>query len=122
MVLNTLCADPHIVHFTQTLKKIDTLQGYGPPATLLGLEEHLAYVKEALLRESLTSEEYRRLIYIIEKLLSRYAYRDGSQRSRIYARAQQELIKMLKTTERGLLIQAELQKSPLIKAYINTLS
>ncbi len=122
MVLNTLHADPPIAHFTGTLKKIDALQGYGPSATLLGLEEHLAYVKEALLKESLTSQEYRRVLYITEKLLLRYAYRDGSQRSRIYARAQCELINLLKTTERGLLIQAELGKSPLIQAYIKALS
>lgn len=85
----------------RTLEQIDALEEYGPLSNLKGLENYLGIVDTYCMKTSLSHEEAALLKAILERLFSRYAYRDGSHRSRIYAEAQRRAITLLNTTGLG---------------------
>lgn len=106
-----------------TLEQIDSLKEYGPPATLNGLEYYLEVIAEYRSKRSLTYEEAFLIEGILERIFSRYAYRDGSQRSRIYAEAHRRVITLLDATDLGKeLLQQQARQRPLMQAYIDALT
>lgn len=123
--LTILAQDTHslLQQLDGTLEQIDSLEEYGPPATLKGLEAYLEVVATYRAKPSLSYEEASLLEGILERLFSRYAYRDGSQRSRIYAEAQRRVITLLDATPLGKeLLRQQARQSPLMQAYIEALS
>jgi hypothetical protein len=106
-----------LTRLESTLKNIDTLKGYGPISNLYGLEGYMQFVEEVMNGKQSSPEALRQAYGIAEKLFSRYAYRDGSYRSRIYAQAQQQLYTILNSSHQGKLLLKELtEQHPLIAA------
>ena len=98
-----------------TLTRIDTLQGHGPISHLYGLEKYLTSLEKILARKNSKPVALNRAYTIAEKICSRYSYRDGSYRSRVYAQAQQSLFKLLNSSSEGTHILKKLtQQYPLI--------
>ncbi len=106
-----------------TLEQIDALEEYGPPSSLKGLECYLRVIDTYRMKTFLSAGESALLEGILERLFSRYAYRDGSQRSRIYAEAHRRVITLLDTTDLGKeLLRKYAAQSPLVQAYIERLT
>lgn len=102
----------------ETLKEIDTLEGYGSYRALNGLEYYLDHMQMLCEQNDLSQDEGSLLEALVTKLFSRYAYKDGSYRSRIYGKAQQKAHALLQSSERGKLILTKLSDElPLIEAY-----
>jgi len=105
--------------FHKRLAFVDALQDYGPidesrnpfmdDLNFIDLYSEVEHYRE----NSLVAEE------MIEKLFSRYAYRDGSHRSRIYSSTHQKLVTLLKrTSQRQTLLLKYLEKYPYLKLYL----
>ena len=100
-----------------TLTKIDSLDGHGPISHLYGLEKYLNFLEKTLANENIKPNALCNAYSIAEKICSRYSYRDGSYRSRVYAQAQQSLCKLLNSTSEGThLLKKLTQKYPVIAA------
>lgn len=106
-----------------TLELIDALEGYGPHESLEGLELYLQVLQDTLSKEGPDDDEKDLLEGILSKLFSRYAYRDGSYRSRIYAEAQKRAITLLCESPLGKeLLEKHAEERPFIRPYIEVLS
>jgi hypothetical protein len=69
-------------------------------------------------QNDLSEDERSLLAALVKKLFSRWAYKDGSYRSRIYGKAQQKALALLQSSEPGTLILAKLSEEfPIIEAY-----
>ena len=100
-----------------TLTKIDSLEGHGAISHLYGLEKYLNFIEKTLANKNNKPEALSCVYSIAEKICSRYSYRDGSYRSRVYAHAQQSLCKLLNSSGAGTQLLKKLtQKYPVIAA------
>ena len=117
--------DLSLEHLTATLCKIDGLESYGP--VIDGEEQHdlheyLAYIHTVLCKEQIPGYKLTGVYAIAASIFSRYAYSNGSQRSRVYAQAQQQLITLLSKTHYGQAVLSVLaQEYPVIELYRDAL-
>lgn len=84
--------DEFLAQLDVLLEKIDGVEEYGPHTSLLGLEPYLLELESICAQQHQDSYEMHVLEQIITRLFSRYVYRDGSQRSRIYAEAHRRVL------------------------------
>lgn len=107
---------PIFEQLDQVLRSIDSLEGYGPVEEAYGLEPYLSLIHHISGLSEPSIEETKLAEDILSKIFSRYAYRDGSHRSRIYAQVQQKALTSLKATPTGQAILDRID-NPLIQAY-----
>jgi hypothetical protein len=97
------------------LEKIDDIEGYGPHESLHGLEPYLFEFESICAQQDQDSDDKHALEQISTRLFSRYVYRNGSHRSRIYAEAQRRVLSGLALCTYGKeLIQRLSEADPLI--------
>lgn len=94
-----------------TLKKIDSLHGYGSITHMYGLEFYIAFIESILCNQMSSEKDLQNAYDIAEAICSRYAYRDGSYRSRIYSKAQQAILTSLTQYAKGKIFLTKLVKS-----------
>ena len=111
-----------IEDLSHTLERIDMLKGYGPVVDSR-IDILTQYGVEEILSQSQVSTQECMYVYAFAaQLLSRYAYSDGSYRSRIYAQAQQRLISLLMASDYGkALLEVLAQDFPVIDLYVEVL-